>query len=128
MLGNTIITRYVPLREHDSFRTLGIIPIAAAVLLSVYVVYQRFFSPLAKINGPFLASLSTLWKLHMFRKGDFHETICALHDQYGPIVRIGPSEVILSDKAAIKEIYSTTQGRDYLKVSYRMSPKDPPTY
>lgn len=90
--------------------------VATPVWLLGYVLYQRFFSPLAKVDGPFWASLTSIWKLHSFSKGDFHETIVALHQKYGPIVRIAPTEVIVSDKTAIREVYSTTHGRDYLKV------------
>ncbi|KAL1844825.1 hypothetical protein VTK73DRAFT_1717 [Phialemonium thermophilum] len=50
-----------------------------------YVFYQRFFSPLAKIDGPFWASISPFWRLIQFRKGTFHETILALHQKYGPL-------------------------------------------
>jgi benzoate 4-monooxygenase len=84
----------------------------------VYILYQRFFSPLAKVNGPFWASLSSGWKLLKMAEGDFHETIAKLHEEYGPIVRIAPNEVIISDKSAIREIYSTTQGKDFLKTDY----------
>ncbi|KAJ9499212.1 hypothetical protein H2202_005369 [Exophiala xenobiotica] len=84
----------------------------------IYVVYQRFFSPLATVPGPFWASLTPFWKLTSFKRGDFHETILTLHRRYGPIVRIAPTEVIISDRSAIREIYSTVQARDYLKTDY----------
>lgn len=90
--------------------------VATSVSLLGYVLYQRCFSPLAKVDGPFWASISPLWKLHSFSKGNFHATIFDLHQKYGPIVRIAPTEVIVSDKTAIREVYSTTRGRDYLKV------------
>lgn len=86
------------------------------VIFFTYVIYQRAISPLAKIPGPFWASLTPFWKLHAFSKGDFHEKMVALHEQYGKFVRIAPTEVIISDGSAIREIYSTTQGKDYLKV------------
>lgn len=91
---------------------------ASSTCVLLYVLYQRFFSPLAKVKGPFWASLSPAWKLLQFTKGNFHEKIAELHDEYGPIVRIAPNEVIISDKSAIREIYSTTQGRDFLKTDY----------
>ena len=84
----------------------------------IHVVYQRFFSPLARFPGPFWASLTPFWKLISFKGGDFHETILALHHRYGPIVRIAPSEVIISDRSAIREIYNTVHARDYLKTDY----------
>lgn len=98
-------------------RTLLVSFTASAACVLLYVLYQRLFSPLAKVKGPFWASLSPAWKLLQFTKGDFHEKIVQLHEEYGPIVRIAPSEVIIADRSAIREIYSTTQGRDYLKVS-----------
>lgn len=97
-------------------RALVVSLAASSTLVLVYILYQRFFSPLAKIRGPFWASLSPAWKLYQLTKGNFHETIVELHEEYGPIVRIAPNEVIISDKTAIREIYSTTQGRDFLKV------------
>jgi hypothetical protein len=100
--------------QRTSFLALAIL--SACLLL--YVLYQRVFSPLAKIPGPFWASLSPAWKLLKMARGDFHETIAELHEEYGTIVRIAPNEVIISDKSAIREIYSTTQGRDFLKTDY----------
>lgn len=99
-------------------RALVVSLAASSTLVLVYILYQRFFSPLAKIRGPFWASLSPAWKLYQLTKGNFHETIVELHEEYGPIVRIAPNEVIISDKTAIREIYSTTQGRDFLKTDY----------
>ncbi|KIW34719.1 uncharacterized protein PV07_01477 [Cladophialophora immunda] len=96
-----------------------VIPVAGVlVCILSFIVYQRWFSPLAKVKGPFWASLSPLWKLLTFNNGNFHETILALHEKYGPIVRIAPNEVIISDKSAIREIYNTVQGRDFLKTTY----------
>lgn len=116
MFGSTASIASVRLVEATAHPVLVVSVVTASVWLLGYVLYQRFFSPLAKVNGPFWASLSSLWKLHSFSKGNFHETIVALHERYGPIVRIAPTEVIVSDTTAIREVYSTTQGRDYLKV------------
>ncbi|KAB5575347.1 cytochrome P450 [Coniochaeta sp. 2T2.1] len=99
-------------------RVLVVSLAASTIFLFAYIIYQRVFSPLSKVNGPFWASLSPTWKLLKMMKGDFHETIVDLHEEYGPIVRIAPNEVIISDKTAIREIYSTTQGRDFLKTDY----------
>jgi hypothetical protein len=38
-----------------------IFPLAVLLSSFIYVVYQRFFHPLASIPGPFSASLSRLW-------------------------------------------------------------------
>lgn len=47
----------------------GLYGIAAVVLLGVlvsYIVYQRFFHPLASYPGPFLASITDLWQVFQF--------------------------------------------------------------
>jgi hypothetical protein len=103
-------------------RVLAVSLAASSTFVLLYIVYQRFFAPLAKVRGPFWASLSPAWKLVQLTRGNFHETIVDLHEEYGPIVRIAPNEVIISDKSAIREIYSTTQGRDFLKVSMDHTP------
>lgn len=72
--------------------------------ITFYVVYQRALSPLAKIPGPFWAASTSLWKLLSFSKGNYHETILALHDKYGKVVRIAPTEVIISESSAIQSI------------------------
>jgi hypothetical protein len=38
----------------------------------------------------------------------------ALHKKYGPLVRIGPKEVLISDPEAIKVIYTLRSG--FIKV------------
>jgi hypothetical protein len=88
-----------------------------SVVITSYAFYQRSFSPLSKIPGPFWASMSPLWKLRVFRRGDFHLIILKLHEEYGVTVRIAPNEVIIADGSAIRQIYSTVEGREFLKVS-----------
>lgn len=88
-----------------------------AVWLVGYVFYQRRIATLSKVPGPFWASLSPAWKLLEVNKGTFCEKIPDLHRKYGAIVRIAPSEAIISNGSAIREIYSNTSGRDFLKVS-----------
>jgi hypothetical protein len=100
------------INHHEGALSMAI-PLLA---IFVYIVYQRIFSPLAKIPGPFWASLTPLWKLLSFRNGNFHETIPALHQKYGKLVRIAPTEVIIADSSAIRQIYSTTEGKDFHKV------------
>lgn len=101
-------------------RATQMVTVSSGLLLFVvvgYCIYQRLFSPLSRIPGPFWASLTPLWKLLSFKNGNFHETIVSLHQKYGKLVRIAPNEVIISDGAAIRQIYSTTEGKDFLKVA-----------
>ncbi|KAH0263400.1 cytochrome P450 family protein, partial [Aureobasidium melanogenum] len=73
--------------------------------LSAYVVYQKFFHPLASVPGPLWASLTRLWITKHSWDGDMHRTMIALHEKHGPIVRTGPNEVSIADLSAIKTIY-----------------------
>jgi hypothetical protein len=104
------------LSRASSSQLLGFTLILFFTFSLAYALYQRLFAPLARVRGPFWASLSPLWKLFAVSNGDFHEKIMELHQNYGPIVRIAPSEVIIADGSAIHEIYGTTNGRDFLKV------------
>lgn len=62
-------------------------------LVALYVVYQRLLSPFSRIPGPFWASLSRLWLAWHAYKGDVHAVTVRLHEKYGKVVRIAPSEV-----------------------------------
>ncbi|KAF2728529.1 cytochrome P450 [Polyplosphaeria fusca] len=63
------------------------------------VVYRLHFSPIAKFPGPKLAAL-TFWfegYYDVFLGGKYLWKIKELHEQYGPIVRINPSELHIAD-------------------------------
>jgi benzoate 4-monooxygenase len=79
--------------------------VGAAVAVFAWIVWRWHFSPLSTIPGPKLAALTSLYyTFHEFR-GDRYLFIDRLHREYGPIVRIGPNHVSISDPAALKEIY-----------------------
>ncbi|CBX95728.1 hypothetical protein IAQ61_004561 [Plenodomus lingam] len=69
-------------------------------------VRRLFFHPLAKIPGPKLAAVTLLYQTwYCFVGGSrFYIKIQKLHEQYGPVVRIGPDEVHLSDAANYDKI------------------------
>ncbi|KZO90145.1 cytochrome P450 [Calocera viscosa TUFC12733] len=108
--------------------SLVYLPLLGIVALLGYVVKQWFFHPLAKYRGPFLASLTNLWSAYLAFRGDWHVVMDQLHKKYGPIVRIAPNEVCISDPAAMKVIYSITGGfckSDFYE-PFRI-PTDPPS-
>lgn len=84
-----------------------VLPLA---LCASYIIYQRVFSPLAKVPGPFLPSISSWWLVYHTRTKQFHRTSIALHKAYGPIIRIAPNEVSIADPAAIRTIYGAGGG------------------
>ncbi|CEN61002.1 hypothetical protein ASPCAL07672 [Aspergillus calidoustus] len=76
----------------------------------LWIAYARTFHPYARYPGPFLASISRLWIVMEIFQGRAHRTQAELHKKYGPIIRIAPNEVAISDPASIKEIYSINSG------------------
>ena len=81
------------------------LPLWLLLVTVIYVIYQRYFHPLARVPGPFLASLTPLWQVQQSRNGKLHQTMIALHQKYGKLVRTGPNDVSVSDPGAIKIIY-----------------------
>ncbi|KAG5982500.1 hypothetical protein E4U55_001836 [Claviceps digitariae] len=79
--------------------------IAAALLLIGIRVATSLASPLRKIPGPTISLFTSLllkWKeINAVRTLYIH----ALHEKYGPVVRIAPNEVSFTSWAALKEIY-----------------------
>jgi cytochrome P450 len=99
--------------------TLVVVLLAATV---AHLVRRCFFSPLAKVPGPRLAALTYWFECYydVFRPAQYVFKIKKLHDQYGPVVRIGPYDVSISDPSYIDTIYAPSTGRkrdkDYEKV------------
>jgi hypothetical protein len=95
----------------ESYPSLFKAVIYAAVLIPSYVacivVYRLCFHPLAHIPGPKLAALTFLYQTyHSFKDGSrFYKQVGLLHKKYGPIVRITPNEVSLSDPENYETIY-----------------------
>lgn len=77
-------------------------PVAA---LAVYIIYQRLFHPLARIPGPFFASITSFWITWQSSHQRRPRLDLNLHKQYGSVVRISPNEVIFSNPAYFKQVY-----------------------
>ncbi|KZT08063.1 cytochrome P450 [Laetiporus sulphureus 93-53] len=65
----------------------------SALLSSIAVYRLSPLHPLYKYPGPIPCKLSKLWLVYIAYKGKQHEYFRRLHDQYGPIVRLGPNEL-----------------------------------
>ena len=90
---------------HVPFAALGLT--AVILLTAAYIVYQLYFSPIAKFPGPFAASISRLWLVRHARNGDMHRQMISLHARYGEVVRTGPNEISVSDLDAVNKIYGS---------------------
>lgn len=80
------------------------------VLFVVRLLVIRYSSPLRKYPGPFLASVSRLWKLRSTASGRTHWEHVDLHKKYGRVVRIAPDEVSLSSPEAGRLLLSAGKG------------------
>lgn len=84
--------------------SLGVIVLLLWPILSVVRSYRR----LSHIPGPFWAHFTGLWlQLKLWNGQGFGEINQKLGEQYGPVVRFGPKNVLFSDPAAIPVIYGT---------------------
>jgi hypothetical protein len=78
------------------------------------VIYRFYLSPLAKFPGPILAALTDWYEVYydIFinggEGGQFARHIAALHEKYGPIVRITPHELHINDPDFFTEIYGSS--------------------
>ena len=86
---------------------------ALSPLLFVYLYLVR--SKLSHVPGPFLASITNLQRVYWVYTRKAHHTHIALHQKYGPLVRMGPNMVSVGDPAEIANIYDFT-GK-FLKVA-----------
>ncbi|TKA76250.1 hypothetical protein B0A49_03101 [Cryomyces minteri] len=89
--------------------------IICAIIASIAwtIVYNVFLSPLSAIPGPFFAKITAKWLILVDLAGNRTSTIHRLHQTYGNVVRVGPTEVSFSDAEVIKELYSQTSA--YMK-------------
>lgn len=76
----------------------------AGVFFSL-VVYRWFLHPLREVPGPPWARLSGLWLTWTVRRGDASRQVKRLHDQYGPIVRIGPTDLSIAHPSAVEIVH-----------------------
>src|ERR1700744_3756676 len=72
-------------------------PLVSIALAAVILRYRR----LSSVPGPFVASITDLWRFYLAHTGQLGETLNQLHSQYGSFVRIGPNTVSISDPAAV---------------------------
>ncbi|KAH3668743.1 hypothetical protein OGAPHI_002498 [Ogataea philodendri] len=78
---------------------------AISFLIYYFVLYPIYFHPLARIPGPKLCALTKYWILYISWSEQRNRYVHRLHEEYGPIVRVGPDEVDISDAEYMKDIY-----------------------
>ncbi|OAQ63932.1 cytochrome P450 [Purpureocillium lilacinum] len=89
----------------------GIIALVGAVLALVLArtVVQVARSSASKVPGPWYSNWTSLVLDLHFLHGTRSFYVHALHEQYGPVVRIAPNEVDITDLEAVKTIYTVKE-------------------
>ena len=101
---STIMAPY-PVNESLPQQFLTYWPLLIIVFFALRPFYRKYSSPLRHVPGPFLASTTNIWRLAVFLRGRQHHEYYDLHQKYGPLVRLGPDTVILSDPAHFHEYF-----------------------
>ncbi|KAJ6457611.1 cytochrome P450 [Mycena sanguinolenta] len=74
--------------------------------LSAWIVTYRTspLHPLSRYPGPVACKISKLWLTFVGSRGKLHQYVKELHDKHGPVIRIGPNELSISDVGLLSSI------------------------
>lgn len=86
------------------------------------IVYQLFWSPLAWFPGPRLWAISRVPSQWSVFRGYAHLDATALHEKYGPVIRISPNELAFNTPRAFRDIYGARPGDCFQKDPSRYLP------
>lgn len=97
------------LADAVSFIGQHILSIALAAI--VLHLARNYFTPgVYSVPGPFLAKLSSLWRLIDVARGRPDITLYKLHQKHGDYVRLGPNVVSVRNTDALKVMYGINKG------------------
>ncbi|KAF5668306.1 cytochrome P450 monooxygenase [Fusarium denticulatum] len=89
------------------------IPLLAGVFLVgivLYVLVNAFKSPLRGLPGPWYTHFTHLFLKYQILTGNRVHYVHSLHQRYGPVVRVSPAEVAVSDLEAFSKIHKIGSG------------------
>ena len=99
-----VLSQMAPSLPLNAIVVCGLFSLLGAIhLIRLYSRYNK----LRHIPGPFLASFTNVWRVYHQRSGNFVAFSRRLHAKYGPVVRIGPNAIHLSDATAVSTIYTS---------------------
>ncbi|KAK3674138.1 hypothetical protein LTR78_005985 [Recurvomyces mirabilis] len=90
---------------------MAYLPYITSVLVTL-IVYRLFtnWAHLRQAPGPFLASLTDLWRAWYQYNGKLRGELLKLHQQHGPIVRYGVRSISISDPSVVNVVYGSRAG------------------
>ncbi|KAI1099517.1 putative benzoate 4-monooxygenase cytochrome P450 [Jackrogersella minutella] len=90
----------------DSSHVVGGFMASVVLYWFCLAFYRVFLSSLAKFPGPKLAAVTSWYEAFFdLYSSNFPEVLEALHDKYGPVVRINPWELSIRDADFYNEVY-----------------------
>ena len=84
------------------------------IRLASIIVYRLLFHPLHKIPGPLFARISNIPYSISYLGGRQPYDVYALHEKYGPVVRVAPNELSFNSPQSWQDIYGIRQGHEVL--------------
>ncbi|KAK1226919.1 hypothetical protein PQX77_010089 [Marasmius sp. AFHP31] len=102
---SSIVTQLTELSP-AGFAALG----AAAVVLLHVIPWLADPHGYRKYPGPFLAQFTDFWLISTALSGHRSEKVHALHEKYGPIVRIAPNHLSVATSSALQTVYAHGNG------------------
>ena len=89
-----------------TFTKLFLLFSAYLIFCALYqIIRYRFFHPLSKFDGPFLATVTRVWIAYHCIKGDEFQVFGELQKKYGDVVRITPTLLLVNDSTKMPDIY-----------------------
>ncbi|KIV90486.1 hypothetical protein PV10_07788 [Exophiala mesophila] len=88
--------------------------------LALRTLYTAFRAGIRQVPGPWLAKFTIFYRISMVTKGKGVQEYRQLHEEFGDVVRVGPSHVSVNDPHAIQQIYgisSKFRKSDFYSVS-----------
>ncbi|KAJ7477012.1 cytochrome P450 [Mycena galericulata] len=76
----------------------------AGLVLSILAYRVSPAHPLSKYPGPVACKISKMWLTFIASRGKLHLYVKGLHDRYGPVVRIGPNELSITEVALVPSV------------------------
>lgn len=103
--------QFIILKDRDMW---SIYALAVLIICICVRAGRSLRSPLSKIPGPEHTKFTAAWLILQEFSSNRRLYIHGLHQQYGPVVRLGPNEISFTSLEAVKEIY-TSGGSSYNK-------------
>lgn len=79
---------------------------------------------MAGFPGPKLYGGSNIPKMIQQLRGNIHDKMLELHQQYGPVVRLAPNELTYTSATALKEIYGNRGGKSLMPPQVSLGKND----